>query len=47
MYSIKKVINVCVFILIWLGIPMWLQVWPLGFFTWIPALYVVIYLNEE
>jgi hypothetical protein len=43
----KRLINVCVFILIWLGVP-WLlgSTWWLGFFTWLPALLIVAYLNE-
>jgi len=47
MYNIKKLINVCVFNLIWLGIPYLLQQWWMGLFTWIPAWFIVEYLNED
>lgn len=43
----QRLINVCVFIGIWLGIPYWSDMWPLGFFTWIPALIITLYLNDD
>jgi hypothetical protein len=41
----KRLINVCVFILIWLVMPMLIGNYRLGFITWIPAAFVLLYLN--
>lgn len=43
----RRLWNVCVFILIWLGVPWVIDVWPLVLLTWIPALLIHEYLNPD